>query len=131
MQAEPGATRVTFEGATSVSLIECKLRGSEFVPVKGAKTKVYGWRELVDLLAPHKSQDGFRQLRKAKTGAFLGLSKSPMNGHVGTFFMLNDDLSGNIEMKLKVDPTFEGRLVCVYRVEAAKWPVTLTERKSA
>lgn len=130
MEAEPGATRITFEGATSVTLVQCKLRGSFFVPEKGAKAKVYNWRELVDLLAPHKTQDAFKQLRKARIGAFLGLAKSPYGGQAGTFYMRNDDLSGNIEEKLRLDPSFERRLVCVFRVEAAKWPVTMTERKS-
>lgn len=122
-------TGVRGEGV-KVVLQECKVREDRFVPTK-EPPKEFSWGELVEVLAPHKSVDAYKQLSKAETGAYLGLAADRRTGRLGTFFFKNPDRSGNIGWLLKKDPTVPGRIKRIFRVEEAHFERKLEEGVAA
>lgn len=87
--------------------------------------------ELVKKLTPAKDPMEGIKLGRLKPGCFVGLVKSQRTPNKLVIFVLHNlDNSGDIEFILKADPSFEGRLVCAYRVDVAEFDARVTEVQS-
>ena len=100
------------------TLLPCKIREDQLVPVKGAEPVVMTWTELLSQVAPGGHAEA-QKLKALQVQSYIGLSKKTKepSSVPGTWVLLNPDRSGNIGWILKKDPTFEKRLVVAYRVE--------------
>ena len=103
----------------------CHLREGKFAPIKGSEPLSLGWKELVTKLAPSRERTSLMNLRAMQAGAYVGLTKR--EGKVTNFLLLNQDRSAKLDWVLKKDPSFELRLVEVYRVDEAQWDATVHE----
>lgn len=100
----------------------CHLREGKFAPIKGTSPKVFTWAELVEALAPSKETRARMTLRRMQPGAYVGTAKDRNDAKmVRNFLLVNQNRSSQLEWVLKKDPTFENRLISVYRVDEVKW----------
>lgn len=109
----------------SFKIQPCKLRAGWLVPTKDPPL-VLNWRELCARLAPSRDLRALQTLQLVQLGSYVGLVIGP-NGARTNFVLTNTDRSGNLGVVLTRDPSFESRLVEVYRVEAVKWDARVTE----
>jgi len=124
-----GARRISIEVSLSRFVLQpCHLREGKFAPVKGSEPVVFDWASLVKALAPSQELAALRTLRSMQPGAYVGTTKDPVNkGKIRNFLLLNQDRSARLNWILKKDPSFETRLVDVFRVDDVKWESTMTE----
>ena len=112
-------------------LTRCKFRDGWLVPKKGELQVEVDWNGLVSILAPSKSYDALKTLRVGVApNAYVGLVRQP-TGAVTNFAIRNVDLSGDVRVISKRDPTFQTRLVDAYRVDYAQWDASVQETAQA
>lgn len=110
----------------------CRLREGKFAPVKGAEPVVFDWPKLVEVLAPSHELPALKTLRSMQPGAYVGTTKDKTDQRrLRNFVLLNQDRSAKLDWILKKDPTFEERLVTVYRVDEVKWESVVQEFDTA
>lgn len=108
----------------------CKLRQDRFVPIKDAECEEFTWKELALKLAPTTTPSALRTLQYIQAGAFIGLLKHPLNASQEVnFCFVAQSRTGYLTEVLRRDPTFESRLVTVYRVVEADKGAQLVEPK--
>jgi hypothetical protein len=108
----------------------CHLRDNRFAPTKGSEPVVLDWKSLREKLAPSGERAALMNLRGARIGCFVGLIKDPKNLDGRTprnFMLMNLDRSARLDWLLKKDPSFETRLLEVYRVEDVRWDSVVEE----
>lgn len=98
------------------------------MPIKGATPKVVDWTELLAAFGSNRDVRTKMTLRQLRPGAFLGIAKnSSQSAESHNFVLFNPDRSAKFDWVLKKDPTFEQRLVEVYRVEDVVWESVVKE----
>ena len=109
-------------------LLPCKTRDGKFVPQKDAEPFELDMKELLKRFGmdPPSHLD-LSKIQTLRPNAFVGLSKSKNTGKPVCFVLLNTDRSPNFEWLLQKDPSFERRILEVYRVESAHWEGVLEE----
>lgn len=113
----------------SFILQRCKFREGWLVPKKGEEPERLDWSELCERLAPSGSMRARMMLRQASPNGFLGLVRQS-DGSVTNFALRNPDLSGDVRVLVKSNPSFERQLVDVYRVEKVEWEDRMIESSS-
>ena len=108
----------------------CKVREDQLVPQKDTEPVTFDWPQLCAKFASFKGQGrvALLNLGHLRVSGFLGLIRSAKEGQVTNFILLNQDRTGSIDWLMKKDPTFESRLIEVYRVEVAERDAKLLER---
>ena len=108
-----------------------RLLQTRLVAIKKEAKVELTFDELVRKLTPIKDPQEGIKLGRLKPGSFVGLVKSSrIPGKQVIFVLHNHDNSGNLEFVLKADPSFAGRLLCAYRVDAAEFDARITEAQS-
>lgn len=120
---------LVFEGFMSRFVLQpCHLRDEKFAPIKGRGPVVFGWRELVSALAPSKEPRAKLTLRSMQPGAYVGTVKDGSEpGMIRNFVLVNQDRSSRVGWVTRKDPSFETRLVEVYRVDEVQWEAAVQE----
>jgi len=108
----------------------CRLREDKLVPTKEPKVE-FKWLDLVSRLAPSKSKNAQMVLRRMERGCFIGLVLNEQTKEAVNFLLLNPDRSGSVKALLRKDPSFERRLIEVFRVEDFAWDAKMEELGSA
>lgn len=104
----------------------CKLRDAWFIPTKDVPIELQ-WMDLCARLAPSQTKNAQMVLRRLERGCFIGLVLNEKVKQAVNFLYLTPDRSGNAKGLVKKDPTFERRLIEVFRVEDFVWDSTLQE----
>ena len=109
----------------------CHLRDFKFAPIKGTEPTTFDWEELRQKLAPSNERSALHNLRALRIGSYVGLLKDlkTPNGRPGNFVLFNLDRSARLDWLLKQQPTFEERLLEVYRVDEVLWDSKVEEFK--
>ncbi len=106
----------------------CKLREDQLVPQKGVGTVEYDWNKLQETFAPSKSRTALLNISNLRVGQYVGLVRRADASEVTNFTLMNQDRTGRVDWLLKKDPSFEKRLVSVYKVEVAERDARIEER---
>ena len=110
------------------TLTKCKLREDKFVKEAAFDSFSTDWDQLVERLAPSKTKEALMNLRQLQPGAFVGLARDKNNPeNIRNFVLLNTDRSAKLDWVLKKDPSFEDRLIEVYKVEHVQLDATVLE----
>ena len=106
----------------------CHLREDRFAPIKGAVAVTMNWAELVTTLAPSQELDAKMTLRSVSPGSYVGITKDRTDSKkIRNFVILNPDRSAKLDWLLKKDPSFENRLLQVFRVDEVVWESVVQE----
>lgn len=109
----------------------CKLREDRFVPIKNVGPVEFTWKELVERLAPSRTDKALKSLYFVQPGSFVGLLKHPhprkREREVVNFVYVGQGRTGIISGPLAHDPSFANRIIEVYRVEKADRDMKMSE----
>jgi hypothetical protein len=106
----------------------CHLREGKLAPLKGTQPLVLDWSGLVEKLAPSREARARMTLKSMQPGAYVGTVQDQNNPKIArNFVFANQDRSAHVDWILKKDPTFETRLLDVYRVDEVRWDAAVTE----
>jgi hypothetical protein len=108
-----------------IVLQKCKIRAETLVVDRKQLLETMEWAAFQEKFAPDLGRESLLKLQNVRLGAFVGLSQ--VRDNVVNFILINPDLSGDISWILKKDPSFEGRIVEVYRVELVEWDGVIAE----
>lgn len=100
----------------SFKLVPCKLRDNKLVEV--GEIVEFDWAALKKKFASQR-MEALHNLRRIQRSGYLGLVKSDTGPKC--FFLLNDNRGNVIDWLLKKEPSFETRLIEVYKVEDFQW----------
>ena len=101
---------------------------TRFVTSRTGDEQSLDLKGLMERFAPTREPGDRINLMHLRRGEFMGLVRSGKNpNRIVTFLLVNPDQSGNVDFVLKNDPSFENRLVEVYRVEEAVYDARITE----
>lgn len=101
------------------------LREGKFVPDREALPVEMDWSEVVQRLAPSRSQLGLLILRRVHPGMFVGTRRRGQA--VTTFAFDAAGRSRNAAQVLMRDPSFASSVIEVFFVDRARWPMRLQE----
>ena len=109
----------------------CKLREDRIVPIKNVGPVEFTWKELVERLAPSRTDKALKSLYFLQPGSFVGLLKHPhprkREREVVNFVYVGQGRTGIISGPLARDPSFASRVIEVYRVERADRGMKVSE----
>jgi hypothetical protein len=109
----------------------CKLRENRLVPLKNTAPVEFTWKELVERLAPSRTDKALKSLYFLQPGSFVGLLKHPnprkREKEVVNFVYVGQGRTGLLLGPMAQDPTFAERLIEVYRVEKAEKDMKMSE----
>mgnify|MGYP001574908788 CR=1 FL=1 len=116
-----------------IKMVECRLRETKLVPIKGKEYEEFDLKELVAKwqLTPSQNATHLRVLRMLKPDCFVGRSTHPTTGVPGLFYWHDATNKNDVASLLKRDPSFSNRLVEVWRVESAQWDSKFEETSDA
>jgi hypothetical protein len=102
------------------------LRGTKFVPVRGAQPEELDWNGLCEKLAP--APEDRVKLRVLKRADIIGIKRHAQGRR--NFLLSNTDRSGNVAWLLKKQPTVFDAMECAYRVEEVVYDQRIVEKAS-
>lgn len=109
----------------------CKLREDRLVPIKNAGPVEFTWRELVERLAPSRTDKALKGLYFLQPGSYVGLLKHPhprkRESVVVNFVYVGQGRTGLLSGPLAQDPSFASRIIEVFRVERAERDTRVSE----
>jgi hypothetical protein len=109
----------------------CKLRENRLVPLKNTAPLELTWKELVERLAPSRTDKALKSLYFLQPGSFVGLLKHPnprkREKEIVNFVYVGQGRTGLLLGPMAQDPTFAERLIEVYRVEKAEKDMKMSE----
>lgn len=111
----------------SFTLLPCRHRGGKFVARRESEPVELELQALVEKFGinPSLPRD-MQKICMLQPNAYVGTTRTSKGGR-NSFVLRNHDRSSNFAWVHKQDPTFEGRIVEVYRVDRAEWDSSLTE----